>query len=992
MRRNAKAFAAIGALMLLTMALGVTSASAAPPAASMGSISAIGYTSAHVEGEVNPEDNETFYAFEYTTDPKGGGWSGFTFEGSVGAGAGLTKVEANLTGLKPGTEYFVRLTAWNLIDSEVSSKPVVAFATDPIAPPAVSIAAPTTITGSSAHFSGEINPGGSDPAFEINWRFQCTPQCPGLTGTIPADNSTHQVEADATGLMPGAAYEVSLVAENLGDQATAGPESFTTGTLAPTIDGLAATSVLSTEASLRASVNPGGLETSYHFEYGPTSSYGQSTPTETIPARGVPVTVRANLSGLAQATGYHYRLVASNSVSVTPSVDKTFTTQVVAEPDESCPNAVVRIQQHATYLPECRAYEQVSPPDKNGSDAVPTVLRTSTDGRGITWFSLGAYANATGANAQIPYAAHRTSTGWQTTAFTPSKALSPEAESGALTIPGAETFPGDLSSMVFVSSGQFDPEDQDASPAIGLGANDVYRVDGSGKTTWISHGQGVVASAFTSAFLSAVSEDGSTIFFSTSEPLTPEVPADGITRLYRWRAGTVEAVGRNQSGALLAGSYLGNGTSSGFPGGQNTGQLPDTEAASNDGSIFAYSDGEAVFLHQDGIGNTEISLSQRSGSVGQQASLPTFIAATPELRQVYFRSHDQLTDDAPVGGGDYVYSRESGKLTFSNPDDLPGENITEHSPFSGIVKVSDDGSYVYFTSPTQLDPAAVAGARNLYVRHGERTTLIATLAASDDGLSVNQSTGQASYPTKTSAGLSGDGRRLVFPSTAKLTGFDSEGHAEIYIYDASSRELECASCSPSGTAPEGDAYLGLRAESSGYTPRVISADGETVVFTTVNSLLPRDTNGVADVYEFRAGKLYLLSSGTSQYPSEIAGLSPDGIDAYMFTRDSLAPSDVDHGGQDVYDVRIDGGFLAPTAKSLCEGESCQGASSPSSAASGAASANLGSPNNVKVRHKKKHHKKRHHRRVSKHRNHHQGGKQTPRRHVTRINADHDRSK
>ena len=329
MRRHAKAIVAISAL-LLTLALGVTFASATAPVVSIEAPSSVSYTSVHLAGKVNPEDAETYFFFQYSANPEAEGWAQGTFQGPLASGAGETAVSEDLSGLKPGTQYFVRLVAFNSLGEEsASAEPHPSFTTDAVALPSVSIAAPGAITGESAQFSGQIDPGapaGNPAAFDVNWHFECTPACPGLGGgTIAADSASHEVSATATGLEPGTAYEVSLVASNAGGQASAGPESFSALTIAPGIKGVSA-KPLSTEAMLTAQVNPGGLQTSYHFEYGPTASYGHSTPAETIPAGGVPVTVKASLSGLSPLSGYHYRLVAASSAGTSQGADQTFST------------------------------------------------------------------------------------------------------------------------------------------------------------------------------------------------------------------------------------------------------------------------------------------------------------------------------------------------------------------------------------------------------------------------------------------------------------------------------------------------------------------------------------------------------------------------------------------------------------------------------------------------------------------------------------------
>src|SRR5829696_6498002 len=222
--------------------MGVSLAAATAPAVSIDAPSGVSYTSAHLSGKVDPEDQDTYYYFQYTAEPANDWtWQWAGFDGSLPANSGEATVEGDLTGLKPSTEYSVRLVAENADGQTITPSPYPTFTTDAVGPAAVTIDAPTAITSSAAHFSGTIDPeapAGSPAAFDVTWSFECTPACPGLAGgTIPADSDPHTVEADATGLKFGTAYEVTLVATNAGGSASAGPESFSTLTTAPQILG-----------------------------------------------------------------------------------------------------------------------------------------------------------------------------------------------------------------------------------------------------------------------------------------------------------------------------------------------------------------------------------------------------------------------------------------------------------------------------------------------------------------------------------------------------------------------------------------------------------------------------------------------------------------------------------------------------------------------------------------------------------------------------------
>ena len=63
---------------------------------------------------------------------------------------------------------------------------------------------------------------------------------------------------------------------------------------------------------LKGTTDPNNLESHYYFEYGPTTSYGSKSPTESAGSGVEPVSVSATITGLKPGTTYHYRLVAYN--------------------------------------------------------------------------------------------------------------------------------------------------------------------------------------------------------------------------------------------------------------------------------------------------------------------------------------------------------------------------------------------------------------------------------------------------------------------------------------------------------------------------------------------------------------------------------------------------------------------------------------------------------------------------------------------------------
>ena len=153
--------------------------------------------------------------------------------------------------------------------------------------------------------------------------------------------------------------------------------------VAPVVDRELTAEVGVSEVKLGALVSPGGIQTSYRFEYGPTSAYGSSTPfPEGSVGEGLEAhAVWASASGLAPGSTYHYRVVASNELGTVYGEDQTFTTLTAEQ--AACPNEQLR-GGFSGRLPDCRAYELVTPPVKSASQF---------DGRADTTYSSTAAAD-----------------------------------------------------------------------------------------------------------------------------------------------------------------------------------------------------------------------------------------------------------------------------------------------------------------------------------------------------------------------------------------------------------------------------------------------------------------------------------------------------------------------------------------------------------------------------------------------------------------------
>lgn len=94
----------------------------------------------------------------------------------------------------------------------------------------------------------------------------------------------------------------------------------------PTISEGNATSVTSTAATLPAWIDTTGLAGSYRVEWGRTTAFGQRTSDTPLAAVDRTVAVTIGLGGLAPATRYYWRFVASSGAGTTTGPTRWFTT------------------------------------------------------------------------------------------------------------------------------------------------------------------------------------------------------------------------------------------------------------------------------------------------------------------------------------------------------------------------------------------------------------------------------------------------------------------------------------------------------------------------------------------------------------------------------------------------------------------------------------------------------------------------------------------
>ena len=425
----------------------------------------------------------------------------------------------------------------------------------------------------------------------------------------------------------------------------------------------------------------------------------------------------------------------------------------------------------------------------------------------------------------------------------------------------------------------------------------------------------------------------------------------------------------------------------------------------------AESGAERLYLHDSEVGASGetilVNAAQGHGATergpgGETVAEPqaeqqqvVFEGASSDGSRVFFTDTARLTEDSRLAsfgdGGEGPADLYELELTSAAGQPLAGR-LTDLTPggvqdaaevLNLIPGTSEDGSYVYFVANGILAPGASQGhcprgleeppieahaTCNLYVSEpdpshpGQREIrLIAALSYQDAadwaaGLGAGSGLGNEGALAGLSARVSPDGRYLAFMSGQSLTGYDNrdalsgEADEEVYLYDAASGRLMCASCNPGGgseaggwqrphgvydskTAGEG---AGLLADYAGVwstgrwlaaslpdwsfnlgpkalqQPRYLSDSGR-LFFDSPDDLVPAASNGKEDVYEYEpedvgscersGGCIGLISSGSSDQESAFLDASENGEDVFFLTAAQLVSQDTDEAF-DIYDARV----------------------------------------------------------------------------------------
>jgi hypothetical protein len=857
-------------------------------------------------------------------------------------------------------------------------------------------------------------------------------------GLLGCPNPSTEIEGGSC-LKPETKYRwrvVSSNADGAGLGTAEGPPFETKGPIE--IEDLWAMEVGTDAATLGAVVNPVGSKTTGHFEYVTDAQFQASGFEEAtkVPAGEAELDFGESETGakriatifpLDPGTVYHYRVAATNAVLEAYSSEdflfsdpETFRTFEPRAPPDPCPNDAFRIGA-AALLPDCRAYELVSPLDKANGDikvlaeftsTLPaTVNQSSTSGDRLTYGSFRSFADAVSAPYTSQYIAERDpEEGWITRSINPPAGNSIK---GSLVFDNEYRFFSEDLCEAWITPFFEPPLAADAIPGYRnlyrrtdeLCGEKSYRAITTAKP--LAH---LLPQSKNSLYLiepQGHSADGSVTVFAANDSLegtlAPPQPAGeggcgkvGNCRLRLYVKG--EEVGaKPRFVCVLPGGVPVSAEENCAAGNQNTTVAFGTTRSPNVKGALS-GDGKKLFWSR-WAGNSpnsgQIYLRENPLGAGSNCSSPE----APCTKDV--SKGGEIASGTPGVGAHFWQGASDGSAALYTVGGTSGDlyryvtasNTSEPiaGEVQGLVGASEDTLRVYFASKEVLTgeeeneagQKAEAGKANLYLDEaggGGGFRFIGQLMESD--LNVI-----AAEPVNRTTRVSASGLHTTFASAGQLTGYDNtdaksgKADTEVFLYDAAANEgageLVCASCNPTGGRPLGKDLAGGGSVGSTFwvaaripasystlaEPEVLAPDGSRLIFEATDALVPDDTNGRLDVYQWERmdqgscdeedatfsdaanGCIDLISSGQSLADSMIVDASPTGTGADVFftTLESLVEQD--YGLLDIYDARIGGGVdPLPPPEVECEGEICQNTPPAPEFQDGASETNVGPGN------------------------------------------------
>lgn len=299
----------------------VLSARGAAPTATTLNASNIVSGVAKLNGRVNPNSASTQAYFQ---------WGLTTNYDSVTAkqtltGSSAQLVTRGLSNLASLTTYHFRMVGSNSSGLRFGTNQ--SFISAALLPPEALSYEAASIGGTSAVFTGTVNPNGSPASAWFEWGTSLSHGNVTATQQLGGFSVTQSVVQLVGSLTPNTTYIYRLRAVGDGGESMGGNIFFTTGapaqaTVAP------ATSITLTSAVLNGAVHPGRLATLVRFEWGAITNYSQTSAWQPVGNGNTFLDITQAVSGLMPLSTNHFRVVASNELGLIQSADQSLPTTI----------------------------------------------------------------------------------------------------------------------------------------------------------------------------------------------------------------------------------------------------------------------------------------------------------------------------------------------------------------------------------------------------------------------------------------------------------------------------------------------------------------------------------------------------------------------------------------------------------------------------------------------------------------------------------------
>ena len=684
-----------------------------------------------------------------------------------------------------------------------------------------------------------------------------------------------------------------------------------------------------------------------------------------------------------------------------------------------CPNEAVRVQQGVTArLPECRGYELATPTSKNGQEALVPKDTTGLEiqdqaaatGPGTTWAMTGGPPGSESAGEFVDGISTGTTAGslWSDLSLAPETRFHPIGTPGPRNGGRFEYYSPNLTCGIEDTPLPQAKNPGEATPELAPGESASEEIDQlymwtapAGTPTESNRGSKTLVTSTRpheplasgpygggGYRVAGASEDCGHVSFDTGSAgyeLETE-KGSGIfapkESLYEWSAATGPKVASILPDGKPAESVVP------FSAGEKSSDL---NSVSADGSKVFFTATVDKAEGAEAAGTQQVYARVNSSTTVHVSATDTatadngsrFQAASVDGNRVYFLANYGLTSTTSKGteaastcelapavttsagqGCDlYQYEFSTGKLTDLTADEESATGDKAGANARGLVGVSKDGSYVYFSTAGRLvagegNSAATNEANkeaNVYAYHAGHVSYVTTILENEagGGKAGVQSEEQLDAVAAPGHGLtflvarvSPNGQHALIASYAKLTTYNNidkntgKPDPELYEYTFAEGKpsLICVSCNPTGEQPVTNVaeahkpfsplgpYIEVRGGSNLH--RSLLNDGR-VFFDSYTPLVTQEpaVTEMVHPYEWRpngvngcataAGCVTLLDSGKELFPSYFVGASEDGENVYISTPQPLALQDEDGGLRDIYDVREGGGIFKPEASKGC---------------------------------------------------------------------------